>query len=166
MIIFESERLVVRRFTLADSADFFAHNGSEELMKYIRPVKTKTESDAFLLENVKLYLQQPNLGRWAAMEKETGEFVGSFSLLPFNNTAEVHLGYIIMKPFWGLGFATELARAGLQYAEKLGYKYVLGFTDPDNLQSQKVLLKAGFKTEGIIEYNGQTSSKFVFKFRE
>lgn len=164
MIIFESGRLVVRQFTASDGDIFFAHNGNTELMRYIRPVKTRAESDAFLMENLRFYQQQPGLGRFAVMTKETVDFAGSFSLLPFGNTGEVHLGYVVMRPFWGQGFATEIAKAGLRYAQGLGYKQVLGFTDPENLVSQKVLLKAGFFGDGFIDYQGQPSSKFVYKF--
>lgn len=163
-MVFESQRLVVRRFTMADADDFFAHNGNAELMRYIRPVKSRAESDAFLLENLKLYLTNPGLGRFAVMVKETSDFAGSFSLLPFSNTADVHLGYVVMQSFWGLGFATELAKAGIQYAKSLGFPQVLGFTDPANEVSQKVLLKAGFVGDGFIDYQGEPSSKFIYRF--
>src|SRR5207249_6893647 len=50
MIIFETERLVVRRFSENDHDNFFSVNGSEEVMRYIRPAKTKEECDEFLLQ--------------------------------------------------------------------------------------------------------------------
>ena len=45
MFAFETERLRVRDLLVTDKENFFLLNGSEEVMRYIRPVKTREESD-------------------------------------------------------------------------------------------------------------------------
>jgi ribosomal-protein-alanine N-acetyltransferase len=154
--------MVARQFNLWDADDFFRHNGDAELMRYIRTPKTRAESDAFLLENVALYTKQVGLGRFAVIDKETADFVGTFSLLSFGNTGDVHLGYVVMKLHWGRGLATEIAREGLKYARKLGYNQVYAFTDQANIASQKVLQKANFISNGFFDYQGDLCCSFIY----
>ena len=52
-ILFETERLIVRHYTKDDSDNFFSLNGDEEIMRYIRPAKTREETDLFLSEIIK-----------------------------------------------------------------------------------------------------------------
>jgi RimJ/RimL family protein N-acetyltransferase len=60
--ILETPRLLVRQYTMDDAGDFFALNSNAELMRYIRPTKTRKECDAFLAQNIKFYNTHSNLG--------------------------------------------------------------------------------------------------------
>jgi len=81
-------------------------------MRYIRPTKTREESDAFLEENFNLYLDGFPYGRMFVADKESGQFVGTFSLLYLGGEADYHIGYALMPEYWGMGYATELVRNG------------------------------------------------------
>jgi|SRR5688572_8649155 len=156
--IFETERLKVRQYTKDDLDNFFLLNGDEEIMRYIRPVKSRKETDLFLLQIIEKYKEDPSAGRWAAEDKYTGVFVGSFAFIPIEGKADkMQLGYSLLKANWGKGYATELTLAGLQYIfTKTTLSEIFAVTETQNIASQKVLLKAGFKmhssfTEGIKE---------------
>ena len=82
MILFETQRLIIQQYTSADEEIFFMLNGNEEVMRYIRPVITKEDSGLLLKKYIDFYTSHPYLGRWAATEKETGKFIGSFALIP------------------------------------------------------------------------------------
>ena len=145
MIIFETERLIVRPYTLADGDIFFALNGDAAVMRYIRPAKSREECDRFLLEVVKYSEENPLYGRWAAEDKNSGHFIGSFSMLPLANTGQMHLGYALLSPYWGLGYAAELARKGLEYTFlKTPLTEIFAITEDANEGSKQVLIKAGF----------------------
>jgi [ribosomal protein S5]-alanine N-acetyltransferase len=150
MIIFETERLLVRHYEVQDKENFFLLNGSEDVMRYIRPAKSKKECDLFLTETLAAYGQTPSLGRWAVDEKATGNFVGSFAIIPVPEKTElIQLGYALLKDHWGKGYATELTIAGLKHAfAKMELPEIYGLTQKENLISQKVLLKAGFRDAG------------------
>lgn len=145
-IIFETDRLIVRQYVFDIDADnFFAVNGDEEIMRYIRGVKTREECDTFLKENIESYKTNPLMGRWAVYEKTNGKFVGSFAFIPVEGTDNSQLGYALLKEYWGKGFATELTREGIKYVfSKTNLNEVYGITQIENAESQKVLLKSGF----------------------
>lgn len=144
-LIFETQRLIVRRYAAGDQDNFFLLNGDPEIMRYIRPAKTREESDRFLQEVIAYSEQNLLYGRWAAIQKEDDHFVGSFACIPIENSVEMQLGYSLLQPEWGKGFATELTLAGLRYVfTQTELREIFGITEAANTASQKVLLKAGF----------------------
>ena len=69
--------------------------------------------------------------------------------------------------FWGKGYATEAARASVEFGKKnIGLKEIIGLTDPLNIASQRVLEKCGFKVIGEDKYTnpaGVEVEEFVLK---
>lgn len=65
----------------------------------------------------------------------------------------IELGYWIGRPHWGRGFATEAARAALNWAKTVWNKrYVVAGHFADNEASGRVLVKAGFLYTGVVEH--------------
>jgi len=149
MLIFETKRLLVRRYTGNDKDHFFFLNGNEEVMRYIRPVKTKEECDAFLLQVIAYAETEKLFGRWAVEDKLSKKFVGSFALIPVEGNDQMQLGYSLLSEHWGKGYATELTIAGLHYVfTKTQINPIYAYTEEPNTSSQRVLLKAGFRPNG------------------
>ena len=152
MTIFETERLLVRYFTEADKENYFSLSGDYEVMQYIRAVKTKEESDAYLEQIIRDSEATPSLGRWAVDEKDTGTFVGSFAIIPMATMPErIQLGYSLTPGNWGKGYATELTREGLKFfMDRYPLPEIYAVTEKLNTASQKVLLKAGCQPAGTV----------------
>lgn len=147
-IVFKTERLLVRHYTEADADNFFLLNGDPEVMRYIRPVKGRKETDLFFAEVIQYSKNNPAYGRMAVIEKQSNIFVGSFAIIPLENTKHMQVGYSLLPPYWGKGFATELTKAGLKYVfSKTSLEEIFGVTESLNIDSQKVLLKNGFAFE-------------------
>jgi RimJ/RimL family protein N-acetyltransferase len=68
-----------------------------------------------------------------------------------NHRGSAELGYWISRPYWGLGFATEAARAVVDIAAAVGHDYLMAGHFSDNPASGRVLRKAGFQTTGQTE---------------
>ncbi|HEX6431831.1 MAG TPA: GNAT family N-acetyltransferase [Niastella sp.] len=160
MIIFETDRLIVRRYTPADQENFNRLNGDPEIMRYIREAKDPQECIVILKRNITFYEQNPLMGRWAMIEKATGAFVGSFAIIPVETVdhsrhAEIQIGYALLKEYWGKGFATESTLAGLQYAfDVMKLPKIVAITEIKNIASQKVLQRSGFiQQQNIVEAN-------------
>lgn len=156
MVLFETERTIVKRFTNNDSEFFFQVNGNQDVMRFIRPAKTRSESDVFLQENIRFYQDHSTLGRYAVFAKPGGHFLGTFSFLYMSGEADYHLGYALVPGAWGKGYATELVRAGIHYFfANTDKPAVYAITVADNTASRSVLVKTGFLYKGQSEENGK-----------
>jgi RimJ/RimL family protein N-acetyltransferase len=141
----ETARVYLRPFTF-DDLDAFAVIGSDpDVMRYIgagRPLsreETHTRLNAIIEHRNK-----HGFGVWAAIDKSTGTLMGYCGLQFLDNTSEVEVGYRLAKRFWGVGFASEAAKASLRYGfETLGLGRIVAVVQPANLASQHVLEKIG-----------------------
>ena len=142
--MFSTKNLVVRMLDENDMEDFYQLNSHPEVMRYIRPVKDRESSNAFLLENIALYQHFP-LGRFHVSSVETGAFVGLFSVLKMSDRDALHVGYALMPWAQGRGWAKEVLQAGMQWLVKHSdEKAFYAITEPANLASAAVLQKSGF----------------------
>jgi ribosomal-protein-alanine N-acetyltransferase len=167
MVIFETDRLIIRRYTLEDEENFFRLNGDPELMRYIREARDRKECLLFLRRNMVYYEQHPLMGRWAMDNKATGAFIGSFAIIPVESADskrnhEIQLGYALLKDHWGKGYATESTLAGIQYAfDVMKLAQIVAITETENIASQKVLLRCGFQQQPNIQEGNKTLCYFA-----
>lgn len=162
-MIFETERLIVRKYAASEFESFFLINGNAEVVRYIRPVQERPEALTLFQQMLTSYADSPEFGRWAVFAKQDKEFVGSFGIIPIPwEKQNTQLGYALLPQYWGRGYATELTRAGIQYFWRKSKDEVLyAMTETENQASQKVLLKCGFvfekkamdKDKEILVYN-------------
>ena len=163
--IFETERLILQTWTLADSEKFLEICSDAEVMKFIgdgKPYNLK-QANKFLswAEN---YQRENGFCRWKILEKASGEIAGSCGFVRLKETEEIELGYLLARKFWEKGFATEAAKGCLRFGfEKLGFHEIIALTDLENTASQKVLEKIGFIKRGIEIYNEEESLVYLAK---
>ncbi len=165
---FETARLLVRRPRPDDKHNFFLLNGDENVMRYIRAVSTREESDAKLEQILKEEVDNPlskGKGRWLIDEKETGKFIGSFAIIPIPTEPEkIQLGYSFIPAAWGKGYATEVAKAGLQFfLDNTDIPEIYGVSETENTASMKVLQKAGFVYHSTRVEEGKELTVFIYK---
>ena len=163
--IFETERLIVRQYDFkTDAENFFLLNGDDDVMRYIRATKTKEECDVFLKKAIDSYKINPLIGRWAADEKATDKFVGSFAIIPIEGSDDIQLGYALLKEYWGKGFASELTKSGLAYYFRTtNADHIYAIADPANVPSHNVLLKNSFVPDGTKMEDDKELLKFIFR---
>jgi RimJ/RimL family protein N-acetyltransferase len=90
---------------------------------------------------------------WRASRCDTGAFVGWFSLKYAGRSPDIEVGYRLVPQAWGQGFATEGARALVDYGfDDLDLDRIIGVTHPGNRASQRVLMKAGMVDIGWGRY--------------
>ncbi|MGO8949913.1 MAG: GNAT family N-acetyltransferase [Ktedonobacterales bacterium] len=92
--------------------------------------------------------QTDGVHKWMAYERLTGALVGRGGLSWVNLLGQERLevGWALLRPFWGQGYATEIGRAGLTLAfEELGAKEVVSFTETHNARSRAVMERLGFR---------------------
>lgn len=125
-----------------------------EILRYITGGKTRSESESkdWISKRLAEY-ESDGFGLMPAYLKVDDSFIGWGGLKRLDQTDKIEVGYRFDKPYWGMGFATEITKAVVQYAhEKLGIKQLVAVTDLDNNASQKVLIKSGFENLGQAHY--------------
>jgi len=150
-VFLETERLVLRRFTMADANDLVNLDADPDVMRYITggvPTSRDEIETKVLPAFLDYYQRYEGFGFWAAVEKATGEFLGWFHFRPGPDAApgEVDLGYRLRKSAWGRGYATEGSRAliGKGFTE-FGVQRVVAEAMVINAASRRVMEKAGLK---------------------
>ncbi|MCP4261239.1 MAG: GNAT family N-acetyltransferase [Ketobacter sp.] len=152
----ETERLILRNWKDEDLEPFADLNSDARVMEFFPSVLAREESDQ-LAEVIRNKIQMNGWGPWAVELKTTGEFIGvvglqkSKSNLPFFPCVEV--AWRLASAHWHKGYATEAAKASLNYASSvLNLTEVVSFTAKINVRSQAVMKKIGMCSDGY-EFN-------------
>ena len=150
-IILETQRLLLRHFLMSDLDDLFAFYSDPEVVRYIPDAprsheETKKELEWFMNGHPRF----SELGLWATIHKETGQFIGRCGLLPWtiDGQEEVEVAFALAKPYWGRGLATEVARRLVQYGfENLHLSRLICVIEPEHQASVRVASKIGMSFE-------------------
>ncbi|SFO63421.1 GNAT family N-acetyltransferase [Amycolatopsis rubida] len=147
MKVLETDRLLLRRFAEADVENLVRLDSDPRVMRFLAGEPTpRAEIEQKVLPEILGDYERGPAGRWAAVEKTTGEFIGWISLQPpeDGSTAELELGYRLLAKAWGRGYATEGARAAIHKGfTELGTRRVWAQTMAVNTPSRRVLARSG-----------------------
>jgi RimJ/RimL family protein N-acetyltransferase len=142
-IEFETPRLRLRQWRLADREPFASLNADPIVMAHFPAPLTRDESDA-LADRCERLIAQRGWGAWATEIQATGEFIGFVGLhvpqedLPLSPCVEIL--WRLARAHWGQGFATEAARGALHIGfEVLSLPEIVSFTVPANTRSRAVM---------------------------
>lgn len=148
-IICETERIVMRRFTMNDAPLILKLNSKPEVLKFIKePVLTTiTGAERVLSEIILPQYTLYGLGRWAMISRKKNEFLGWCGLkLRPELDDEVDLGYRLEPEHWGKGYATEAATESLRFGFiQKNLPEITGRAHRDNIASRTILQKIGLQ---------------------
>ena len=154
--ILETNRLLLRELTPIDAENFYKLNLNPIVIKYTGNSAFKNVEEAKeFLENYQDY-NQNGYGRWAVIHKETNKFIGWCGLKFGEMENETDIGFRFFEEEWNKGYATESAKACLNYGfEQLNLKRIIGRAMKENVASIKVLEKIGLEYESDSELDGK-----------
>lgn len=144
----ETERLILREYTEADAADFFALNSNPQVMRYVPddPISSIEQAREILVSHPILDYRERGFGRWACVLKENGEHIGFCGLKYLKEVEVIDLGFRFVPSQWGKGLATEAAQAAVRFGfEELRLDQIVGFAELENRGSIRVLEKVGMR---------------------
>ncbi|MBT2681696.1 GNAT family N-acetyltransferase [Bacillus sp. ISL-35] len=147
MIYLETPRLILRNWSAADLEHFCLMNADQDVMQYFPRVLSSAETEKFY-QSILAEFKEYGFGLYAVEEKRTKEFIGfiGFHRATFDAdfTPCIEIGWRLKKDAWGQGYATEGARACLEYGfNELGFSEVVSFTAEINKPSINVMRKIG-----------------------
>lgn len=149
----ETSRLILREIYETDVEGMFQLDSNAAVHKYLgnNPIKTKEEAKKNI-EFIRYQYANYGIGRFACIEKSSGDFIG-WSGLKFNTGAKetlnnqsdfIDIGYRLIPKYWGKGYGFESAVACLNYGFiTMNYQKICGAALIDNIASNKILRKIG-----------------------
>ena len=149
--VIETERLYLRQWQASDFAVFAKINADPEVMKYFPKLLTPKVSDIIASKCQQLIANQ-GWGLWAVSLKDStktyDDFIGFVGLndthADMSFAPAVEIAWRLHKDYWGQGYATEAARAALNFAfTELSLDEVVSFTAVINKRSQLVMERLG-----------------------
>jgi RimJ/RimL family protein N-acetyltransferase len=148
--VIHTDRLVLRGFTEDDTEPLFAMLQDPDVVRYIGDRRIPTRQETW--RAIAGYLGHWALrghGLWAVEERASGELVGRIGILNPLEWPGTEVAYTLGKPWWGRGFATEGARAAMDWGfENLGVDELISLIDPDNAASLAVATRLGERLKG------------------
>jgi RimJ/RimL family protein N-acetyltransferase len=139
----ETERLWIRGTRESDGASCLDIWLDDEMGKYMAdPPKDKAGEDEL---NFAVGIE--NDDGWYPMvvlHKQTGDFLGTCSIVPMEEGSRWDLGYAVHKKYWRQGYATELLQKLIETGKEKGIRSFSANVAKENTASNAVLKKLGF----------------------
>ncbi|MFZ3357053.1 MAG: GNAT family N-acetyltransferase [Thermoplasmata archaeon] len=156
-----SARLILQLPRSRDARDLEAMFHDPRVYRYL-PYARRIEPGHEVVSRAHQGVRSGTAYRFIVRTKECGAFVGSallFGVDHHNKSAE--LGYALARDQWGCGYATEAGSALLRWGFKsLRLRRVSAIVAVENLASQLVLRKLGFRREGRRREAGRRGNRW------
>jgi RimJ/RimL family protein N-acetyltransferase len=154
-----TERLILRPWRPEDFAAFAALNADPAVMEHFPSVLARDGSDA-MAHRIQERIERDGFGLFAVQVAGGADFVGFVGLnvpdygadLPCGVCTEV--GWRLARDAWGMGYATEAARACLVFGfEVLKLEEIVSFTATSNHRSQAVMRRIGMTRDATCDFD-------------
>jgi [ribosomal protein S5]-alanine N-acetyltransferase len=160
--ILKTNRCLLRPMNEEDADGIYRLNLHPDILKFTTdpPFASVDSARQFLkaYDHYDLY----GFGRWAVVLKDFHTFIGWCGLKYHPDEQEVDVGYRLLPEFWGMGYATETARACNEYGFKvLGLTRIVARVHKENFKSIRVAEKIGMIYEKDILFDGVPWANYV-----
>jgi len=161
--LFKTERLGIRNWRENDLAEFAKMGQDEAVMKYFPSLLTEHQT-LNLIERMQIQLDENGYAYLPVETLDTQEFIGMIGMSDQSYEIKlddsevmlskfVDIGWRLKRAAWGKGYATEGARAWMQYGfEKMNLETIYSVAPVINIPSQNVMRKLGLKKIGTFDH--------------
>lgn len=167
----ETQRLLLRRWRPSDLEPFARMNADPRVMEFFPRSISSSESNA-LAARIQRHFDDNGFGLWAVEIPQLTPFAGFIGLstprFEAHFTPCTEVGWRLAVEYWGHGFATEGARAVLDYAFRaIQLTEVVSMTAKCNQRSRRVMERIGMKSTSNDDFdhplipNGDRLSRHV-----
>lgn len=146
----ETNRLIIRPMQSTDVQDLYEISSNPKVTKFLTyETHGSIEETKSTVDNI--FLNRPEKGLYEAyviVYKENNKMIGCCDYINRNHV--ITIGYQLNEDYWNQGIMSEALDAVIKQAFKLeGIERIFIEHDPNNIGSQKVIEKAGFKKIGL-----------------
>jgi ribosomal-protein-alanine N-acetyltransferase len=156
-IVCETSRLILRKFNESDVDPLLGFLGDPEVMRFsITGPETRADIQTRYLPGCLKRYSRDGLGQWAVVLKSSGICVGECGICvqEVDGEREFEISYRMRRDCWGIGLATEAARACRDYGFKqAGLHRLISIVESGNAASIRVAEKIGMKLEKRVSFH-------------
>lgn len=144
-MIFETERLIVRKLIIEDLQAFHEMQSNSKVMQYATGEVKSLEAHKSELNDLISKYTLPNNDFWiyAIERKVDTRFLGTLALV--KDGKEDEIGYRFLEKYWSRGYATEICGGLILYCKSIGLQKIIGCVVDENIASAKILERYSFK---------------------
>jgi ribosomal-protein-alanine N-acetyltransferase len=151
----ETDRLILRDILEFDVEGMFRLDSDPLVHQYLgnNPIQTRQQAEE-TIHFIRQQYEERGIGRFAVIEKSSGDFIG-WSGLKLNSGEKeslngvqdfIDIGYRLIPEYWGKGYATESSLATLEFGFKtMNYPVIYGAAESGNIASNKILQRIGLE---------------------
>jgi RimJ/RimL family protein N-acetyltransferase len=152
-----TDRLLLREWREEDRPPFAELNADPQVAEFLGQPMDRAASDA-LVDRIVGHWATDGHGLWAVERVEDGRFLGFTGLAaPSFETAFtpcVEVGWRFAAAAWGRGYATEAARAALQFGfDDVDLDEIVSFTTAANVRSRAVMERLGMTRDPADDFD-------------
>lgn len=154
MTVLQTERLTLRPLVAADAELYAGMRYHPEVAKWLSPADSDPlEAARAAIERFELAWQERRYAPWGLFRD--GRLIGHGGLNWVPEFGETEVLWALHPDAWRRGYATEMARAALDYGFKeLGLELVFAMAKPGNHPSQAVMTRLGMTYRRNVTYRG------------
>jgi ribosomal-protein-alanine N-acetyltransferase len=162
-MIIKTRRAILRPFTMDDCSTLWRITNEPDMMQYFpNPNPPTADRIERIITHQLAHWQAHGYGWWAMTTHTSNELIGWCGLQYLPETDETEVGYLLARSYWGRGITTEAAIASLDFGfGEHNMDAIIGITHPDNIASQRVLLKSGLSPTGPAHYFGMDCQRYI-----
>jgi len=164
MIVFQTERLILRGLNAKDAPFILTLLNEPSFLRFIGDKKVRTVEDAeqYIQTGPAASYERHGFGLCLVELKDAHTPIGICGLLKRDELPDPDIGFAFLPDFWNKGYAFESAAAVLKDArERLNLSCILAITNQDNESSIKLLQKLGLHIERLIKMSTDAAELFL-----
>jgi len=168
VVVFETDRLVVRRLTVEDAPFILRLLNEPSFLEHIgdRGVRNLADARQYILSGPIASYDRHGFGLFLVQLKEGGHPIGICGLLKRDALDDVDVGFAFVPESWSKGYAFESTTATLAYARDTHHlERIVAIVSPDNTASINLLVKLGFYFERMVLMPGDKAELKLFARR-
>jgi ribosomal-protein-alanine N-acetyltransferase len=143
--VVRTEDLTLRSFLPEDDLALYKIYHTENVLKYFPdPIPPTLEKVEKFIAGQQAHWQKFGYGNWGILVGDCSEIVGWAGLQYLPELNETEVGFLLDRPYWGRGYATEAAQEALQFGfEKCNLDHIIALVHAENRASRRVIEKCG-----------------------
>jgi ribosomal-protein-alanine N-acetyltransferase len=150
--VLRTQGLTLRSFLPEDDLALYKIYQTENVLKYFPdPTPPTLEKVEKFIAGQQAHWQKFGYGNWGTLVGDCSEIVGWAGLQYLPELNETEVGFLLDRPYWGRGYATEAAQEALQFGfEKCNLDHIIALVHAENRASRRVIEKCGLVYTGTL----------------